>query len=412
MERSNKFIVKSVSVTKNRIDFDYEISGEWSKYFNKETKFFVEYTIDISQVPESIAIVPLLGNILPMAWLCDAEIIVPEVDSAFYNSIPEFKQGYIDMHKKMNFKGSLTAGKIVSNNYERQGVMALFSGGVDAFNTLVNHIDEKPVLITLQGSDVKLDDEKGWEIVSKHIKSVCEEFDLQSIAIKSNFRTFIKENVLDTLVKNSGDGWWHGFQHGVGLITHTAPVAFTMKKNALYIASSFTIAQKGISCASDPTIDNYIRFGSTKVVHDGYEFNRQMKIENISEYRWKSGHKIRLHVCWISRGGENCCCCEKCLRTIMGLYANGEDPRNYGFVYADFSELCKYLNNNRYILYTATFLENWSPIQNGMHKHYRLKDVDPNLRWFYKADLNHFNPYPFGLRLKNKLRRILAKLNS
>ena len=55
MQRDNVFEIKSVSVGKNRIDYDYEIRGEWSEFFNTEEKLFIEFSEEISALPESVA---------------------------------------------------------------------------------------------------------------------------------------------------------------------------------------------------------------------------------------------------------------------------------------------------------------------------------------------------------------------
>ena len=69
----------------------------------------------------------------------------------------------MDMYPQINFLGKIHADKLENNSYsENNGAAAFFSGGVDAFNTLVNHAEEKPVLLTLWGADVKLDDVSGW----------------------------------------------------------------------------------------------------------------------------------------------------------------------------------------------------------------------------------------------------------
>lgn len=409
MKRGNIIEIKSISISDYRIDYDYEVQGEWSRYFNDTDKLFIEFSEKISDIPQSIAVIPLLGNILPISWICDALVVLPSIDKCFFESIPQFKAGYIEMHPKIPFNGELRAQAIEDNTNDKQsGSIALFSGGVDAFNTLVNHVDENPTLVTLWGSDVKLDDNTGWDNVQKQVGSVCSEFHLNMISIKSNFRTFINEGNLDKLVQASGDGWWHGFHHGLGIISHTAPIAYALSKSIVYIASSFTIAQKGISCASDPSIDNFIKFGNTEVVHDGYEFNRQMKLTNISNYVRQSGHHIHLHVCWISEGGQNCCRCEKCLRTILGLYAIGEDPKEYGFNYSDFSELCSFIRYNRWAILKPNFAITYEPIQHSLRQTYSYAEVEPNLRWFYKADLSVFNPYPISLRIKNKLKQLFS----
>ena len=87
------------------------------------------------------------------------------------------------------------------------------------------------------------------------------------------------ESKLTKLVeKYANDDWWHGFQHGIGLIGHAAPLAYLFNIDNLYIASSYTIKDKGkVTCASDPTIDNYVKFSDCHVIHDGYEYGRQEK---------------------------------------------------------------------------------------------------------------------------------------
>lgn len=405
MKEDNSIKISSVNISAHHIYYDYELNGPWSKYFNIDEKMAVEFSVDISEVPRSIALIPLLGNILPVAWLCDAKVYLPAIDKTFYDSISEFKTGYIEMHRMLEFKGELIPDSIEDNSsYGGDGCLTLFSGGVDAFNTLFSHMEEKPTLVTLWGSDVRLDDGEGWEKVLRHVNTTCHEFDLNSVTVKTNFRTIISEGELDQLVTASGDGWWHGFQHGLGILSHTAPIAYALKKACVYIASSFTIAEKGISCASDPSIDNFIRFGSTQVVHDGYEFNRQMKLSNISAYVRQHNKPIRLHVCWISKGGDNCCRCEKCVRTIMGLYANGDNPQEYGFRYDSFADVCRYFRSNgSFVKKNHRYLY----IQQAMRETYSLHDVEPDLRWFYKADLARFNLNPIYRRIVKKLKRLL-----
>ena len=346
-----------------------------------------------------------------MAWVFDAEIIVPELDKDFYESIPEFKEGYINMHPSIDFKGSLSAGKLVDNKEQGTGAMAFFSGGVDAFNTLVKHAEEKPTLITLWGSDVKLWDEEGWKKVENHIISTATAFGIDYVTVKSEFRTYFVDLPLNIAVKKSGDGWWHGFQHGIGIISHAAPIAFALGKNIVYFASSFTASDKGkVTCASDPTIDNHVRFVGTKVVHDGYEYARQDKIHNIVDYTKNTGTDVSLRVCWQSTGGSNCCNCEKCWRTILGIYAEGQNPKDYGFNYDDFGKLCRKIYKKRELMAKDKGLR-YIPIQNSMRKHYSAESVDAGIKWFYEINLDslqaRYKWKHFWDRVRRRIKRIL-----
>ena len=258
----NSVILNKIIVEKNRVEYKYTANGLVKEYLNLDKKFFIEYSIDISDVPRSILVITFLCNMLPISWICDAEINVNEVDKDFFDSIKEFEQGYINMYPKINFKGTLIANNIVDNSYiPSHQTASFFSGGVDAFSTLISHAEEKPTLVTLWGSDVKLTDIKGWNIVRKHAIETAKEFNTNNLFIKTSFRLFLKEGELGNLVyKKARDYWWHGFQHGIGLIGHIAPYAYINKLSKVYIASSFTEKDRGkVTCASDPTIDNFVR---------------------------------------------------------------------------------------------------------------------------------------------------------
>lgn len=274
-------------------------------------------------------------NILPIIWLTDASLYLEELDEDFYNCIKKLEQGYREIYPNLQFKGKIECKKI---RYEReecnQRSLVFFSGGVDAFATLIAHIDECPTLFSICGADVKLADKTGWNTVMKQIKEVSDNFNLSAIQCYSNFREFIDEEKLCELVNCLGakDDYWHGFQHGIGLIGHVAPLAYSYGYTQNYIASSYTIRERGVcTCASDPRIDNYVRFCGSNVFHDQFEFNRQEKIRHVVEYCRENNVNVKLRVCWISDGGDNCCICEKCIRTIYGIMAECENPRKYGF---------------------------------------------------------------------------------
>ncbi len=407
----NKIIVGNPTVSYNRISYNYSLEGEWADVFNLNEEFFVEYSCDVSKVPEGMCIVPFLCNILPIAWVYDAEIVVPCVDKAFYDSIEGFKNGYREMYPMIDFLGKLTASVIQENHYTVNGrSAAFFSGGADAFNTLIQHIDEKPTLLTLWGADVKFEDTEGWSNVTKHLEETKTKFSVDGITVKSSFRRFINEIILIEKVKCSGDAWWHGFQHGIGIIGHASPVSYVYGFSTVYISSSFTIQEKGkVTCASDPTIDNYVRFGDTQIVHDGYEFCRQDKVHNIVNYSRKMGIKAPLRVCWISTGGKNCCRCEKCWRTMLALYAENVDPRDFGFNYSDeeWKDIAKSIRVCRDPMFGKLRYE---AIQSAMRKNCTINEIPKELRWFYKIEISKLGKEPTAKRIIKLPIRVLRKI--
>ena len=396
---------------KNRIDYDYIVKGEWKKIFENKEKLFIEYSQDISHVPESVAFVPLLCNLLPIAWLYDATIKVKCCDKDFFDSIPEFEKGYINMYPDLEFKGNIEVEKIEKNKINGQkGAMTFFSGGVDAYTTLINHLEEKPTLITLWGADIKVNDNVAWKNVLNQITQVADEYNLDYIIIKTNLRDFIDTKILGREIANKvNESWWHGFQHGIGVISHAAPIAYIMKKSVVYFASSFT-PDEHITCASHYTIDNYLKFCGVKIIHDGVELSRQDKVHRIVEFCKESNRKIKLRVCWQETNKDNCCECEKCCRTIIELFSEGVDPKDYGFNYNE-----KQLKKCRKIYYdernVPEFSKNWYKIaQERMRKNLEYKDVPKELRWFYKIDIKKLGYHPIYKnikKLKVKVKKIL-----
>ena len=133
-----------------------------------------------------------------MAWVYDAEIVAPVCDKDFFDSIEDFKKGYIDMFPMMELKGKLTVNALQQNRpAEQSGSVAFFSGGVDAFNTLINHAEEKPVLLIIWGIDVYFDDIAGWKKVEENIKKAADTFKTSFVPIRSCLRRYLNRSELE-----------------------------------------------------------------------------------------------------------------------------------------------------------------------------------------------------------------------
>jgi hypothetical protein len=406
----------------NKVTCHFTYSPDLEKYFNKHEQFFVEYGIDgsycvdVVNVPDSILIIPFLCNVLPIAWIVDAVIHVPEIDKAFYESIAEFKQGYIDIYPEVNFAGTVTPGKIIENtgNEAPGSNLTFFSGGVDAFNTLINRRAEKPVLLTLWGSDVFFNDPTGWDNVKAHVCKTAEQFGVLYLFIKSNFRKFLNEGVLSRFVsKQIKAQWWHDFQCGLGLLGHAAPIAYLLNAKNIYSASSYTKGYTGRIAAASPIVEDHIRFGNSRVVHDGFELTRQDKISNICGFIKKNNIALFLRVCWVSGGGKNCSSCEKCYRTTLGILAEGRDPNDFGLFYDKQHGRKIYRDITGKIYMDIWRIWQYKCIQQRFHDNSYVFEKRPELKWILKIDFDKINNpvkyvYNFMRRCFNKLKRLLT----
>lgn len=109
-----KFIkVKNVLNKENIIIVNYEISEELKKFFDMDNKFKVEYASDISEVPEEIAIIPFITNVIPIIWLTDSILEVEKVDKTFIESLDKVKKAFIEMYPEAVFKGEIKAKHLI-----------------------------------------------------------------------------------------------------------------------------------------------------------------------------------------------------------------------------------------------------------------------------------------------------------
>lgn len=360
-----------------------------------------------------------LFNILPIAWVYDAEINITELDADFSNHLADVKKGYEDMYPMIEFKG-----KINCNIKENRSITVsrstssavFFSGGADAFHTLIAHIDEKPLLVTLYGADIHLKDAAGIANVREFVSKIGKRFSLENTGITTSFRNIINKNLLSVKVKESGDDWWHGFQCGIGLIGHVAPLVYLLGLKKIYIASSYSKHVQGqYTCASDPSIDNNVYFCGGRVYHDGYEYSRLEKVRDIVKYSQENNIRIPLRVCWESTGGYNCSKCEKCLRTIFAIIAEGGNPEEFGFTWNEkLKKMCRKNMKTQFIMTKMRIEVQWIPIQNRLCEQREKFD---EYRWLMNLDFSNFNNMPIKrwkrsipYRAWRKIRRKVSRL--
>lgn len=386
----NTITLKGISVSGGVVEYAYTTHGSVSQSFNSNTSLCLDFYESVENVPASILAIPFVTNVLPIAWVYDADLYIPELDKALYEHVDDIKNGYINMYPKVSFGGSLSVSKVVDNSREsrsdKKGLM--FSGGVDATSSLVSILKNgtKPRLITLWGADVALDDTDGWVEKAKHTESIANRLNLEYSLVKTNFRNFIDGDALtDKIEKAAGDHWWHGFQHGIGIIGHSAPLAYKYKLGEVYIAASFTRGDDS-TCASDPTIDEHLHMGACNTIHDGYDMSRPMKVGNIQSFinanQNLSATGLPLKVCWQSRGAKNCGICEKCMRTACEILVVGGDPAFYDITNFD----SDYMRNNLFKYSDTMYASIWEDIKARLDENRPILTGKNDIYWLLGID--------------------------
>ena len=341
-------IIGEIKNSGNRIDVDLTVSDGLKKYFNN-THFFAEYSCDISDVPDSVAVLPVLLNLLPFSWLADCIVWATEVDSVFYDAVMRLKNGFRELYPDLKLGGTLIAAKRIDNRYEpEREAMALFTGGIDATTTFLRIKDKKPILFNTNGwyqDEIKQDDV--YDADKADITEIAVKNGVEACFVRSDFATFISGGLIGkTFLKGTKTTWWFGFQHSMAFLGCAVVTGYHYKVKSIYIASSYTMGQQFL-CVSDPRIDSEIKCASMNVIHDGYELSRQNKVRAITGYCKETGQSVRLRVC--SFNDHNCCMCEKCFRSMLAIAAEGgEDMKEYGFTFDGtlLSQLKKFLQEH------------------------------------------------------------------
>lgn len=324
-------ILKEIKVTGNHVDYHFEATGILKSYFTTDT-LFIEYQEDMSSTPQSILAVPFVACIIPLMWVTNTVMWVKEIDLTFYDAILCVHDAYQRLYSHFPLKGNLIPAKFVENKLEvKRDSLLLFSGGLDANCSYVRIRNTKPLLFNIQGWYKKLTDkDETADADIRDINAFAKREGLDSTFAKSNFAILVREDLWSKNIRPQfGDSWWHGFNHSMAFISIAIPLAWKHGVYNIYIASSVPMGEFCM-CASHVTTDSEFRFAVLgRCVHDGSELVRQDKIQTVVEYQKQTGKPYPMRVC--SFNDHNCCECEKCFRTVLGLVAEAVDVRDFGF---------------------------------------------------------------------------------
>lgn len=324
-------LLKEIEVRGSRVDYHFQVTGILKPYFSTDT-MYIQYQEDMTMVPKSILVAPFIANIIPLMWVTNTVMWVEEIDKTFYDSILRLYDAYQRLYSHYPLKGNLVPARFVENelNVKRETLL-LFSGGLDANCTYVRIHDKKPLLFNIQGWYKSLTDvDKAAEADIRDVASFAQKEDVDCTYAKSNFAVVVKESEwAKNIHPKFGDSWWHGFNHSMAFISIAIPLAYLRGIKTIYIASSVPMGEYCM-CASHVTTDSEFRYAGTGCcVHDGSELSRQDKVRTVVEYQKKTSRPYQIRVC--SFNDHNCCECEKCFRTVLGLVAEAVNVRDFGF---------------------------------------------------------------------------------
>lgn len=194
-----------------------------------------------------------------------------------------------------------------------------FSGGVDSFYSLLKHKRQAGTLTTplthiifMRGVETTLEDSKNVVAAEHWVREIAEQTNVECVYGESNVRTCLQ-------------GHWsyiHWEKHYFGSALAAVAHALTPMLGYVCIPSSFSYNHL-VAHGSSPLLDEMFSTRSMRVLHDGSEVTRPMKIAKILE--WDPELVLpHLRVCIHNSGGAfNCGKCYKCVRTAVVLHALG-----------------------------------------------------------------------------------------
>ena len=89
----NNIYIDTISIHQHVIKIHYHVDDNLKVFFNPNIKYFeIEYSCNIESVPTSIAVIPFVTNVLPIVWLTNSTLTIPELDKTFLIVFLELKK--------------------------------------------------------------------------------------------------------------------------------------------------------------------------------------------------------------------------------------------------------------------------------------------------------------------------------
>ena len=399
----------------NRAVYSVSFPEDVKKVLRSNDDFFIELPDDksIENIPDSVLTIPFVGTMLGIAMCFDCDIEVDALDKEYFEDVKELLNEYRKMYTKATFNVNVKA-KSIENNVaavqEGDACSVFFTGGVDATSAMIGVESKKPILINIWGGDVPFDDHNYHSQFTQYLEELKSKTNVSDYTfIKSNCRILLVEQKIDKLYRKKIDrkdyhGYWSSIAHIVAMTSIMAPYVYLTGIKNHYIGSSYKAEGKVFrGDGNSEEIISKIHYLGCKFIPQDSDITRVQKAERIVKYQeGRDDSILDLRVCWYRNElGRNCSCCEKCMRTIMEIAANGGDPNKFGFEVdeAKYRYIKDYLENN---VVNKAF---WESTKECFVNNSGKIALDKNLDWMKDIKFNTVNAYYHTVikRIKKKI---------
>lgn len=381
----------------NTLICDLALPQQYWCYFNTLPWLSFTYNIDVTTLPNNVAHIPFVALLAPIVWSTGLVLELETLDSIFFESLTNIKELF-SLYFNVSLKGIIRPQKLYCHNNLNDNHMMYYSGGVDATITLLDFKDIIQDVLIMKGFDRPLE-----EMISNQ----SEQYFHRTMPIKERTLIFVESPNLHNInytrlntdfgVPESNMNYWCCYCVGLYTFANAVVPAYLKNNYNIVLSSSYKDEDNVIYGASKIVIEQ-IQTSFCRMLSYGDKYSRMDKLMRIIQHR-NVRSKVVLRVC--KKGGipNNCCQCEKCARTILGLYVLGETPANWGFNIT-LEEFFKWL---RIYIYTFTFscVDDWIEIIEYIRNSKTLSE-NPNLGWILTLDIENIKVNNLRLRDKNK----------
>lgn len=316
----------------SHIRYDLSYPPEIADYF-RTNDLEVIYGVDISDVPPGILYIPAVSNVVQVAWATGVDVQVSTLDATFAAALTLIQEIIKSFVPAFPCSTSIHVDRLETNRFRGSKVALLFSGGLDSVTSLIKCRDKVSVLIFLRGADIPL---RYKEFVEREFSrnarfAASQGLDFASPTI--DIWSFLNHKLLTADFGRylANGSWWGGLHHMVAMVGTCAPLSIVFDIGEILIGSSYTGDYREMQGAQS-AITNSISYAGITATEVCSDSGRQVKIREILKpYIQTTGHCPELRVCCNQWEILNCCRCEKCCRTIVGLVLEGIDPKRVGF---------------------------------------------------------------------------------
>ncbi len=194
LPKENVFILKDMTVNKNRCEYGFMMRGPWKKYFSRK-KLMTKYPCDLSGVPADIMIIPLLGTILPLAWRTNALVVVPWCYRKYLDRMEKCRRSFMERFPEIDFEYRFYATSFEETGYEESGPEMSITHSYD---------DLKAINCLSPGTG--------------------------QFEIRSNYRFVFEmdEEAKNELSPGEGTDWFEDFQRDIAISSHAAVLSYLL----------------------------------------------------------------------------------------------------------------------------------------------------------------------------------------